>query len=167
MKRTIATILIVAGLGTPAFANDQLARSVGVEPGTFSTSELARLKAALDDGDVARIRAARQVGNNERVSTQNYGKGPGHQQLARSAGVDSDRFTTAQIAQLRAAEADEDRHTAAYIRRSTSRTVVGGFSTSDVRTSSGHVQMARSLGVDPDQHSTMELIRLREDRWSD
>ena len=43
MKKIIVTAIALAA-ATPALANDQLARSLGVEPGQFTTAELAILK---------------------------------------------------------------------------------------------------------------------------
>ncbi len=43
MKKIIATALVLAA-ATPALANDQLALSLGVEPGQYTTAELVVLK---------------------------------------------------------------------------------------------------------------------------
>ncbi len=57
MHRIIATAALVATtLAAPALADDQLARSLGVEPGAYSLTELSLLRQAREDGDRQRER---------------------------------------------------------------------------------------------------------------
>jgi len=49
MKALILTTAIAIGFAAPSFANDQLARSLGVEPGAYSTAQLIALQAAQED----------------------------------------------------------------------------------------------------------------------
>ena len=51
MKLFAATAAIAVALSAPAFANDQLAASLGVEPGVYTTSELAALRNAKENDD--------------------------------------------------------------------------------------------------------------------
>ncbi|MEM8632695.1 MAG: hypothetical protein AAGF74_15790 [Pseudomonadota bacterium] len=44
MKTLTLTAALAALLAAPAFANDQLARSLGVEPGIYTTAELAEMQ---------------------------------------------------------------------------------------------------------------------------
>ena len=52
-KITFSAIVAAAALtvAAPAFANDQLARSLGVEPGALTTSQLIQLQSALSSDD--------------------------------------------------------------------------------------------------------------------
>lgn len=54
----LAALVSAAALTTPAFANDMLARSLGVEPGVYSLNELTNLKTALENDD---RKTARQI----------------------------------------------------------------------------------------------------------
>jgi hypothetical protein len=55
MKRLALTTAVVLGLAAPAAASNQLALSLGVEPGAFSASELIDLRKAKEEQDRARI----------------------------------------------------------------------------------------------------------------
>ena len=87
----------------------QLAASAGVQPGLYSTSQLVRLieaQRANQDNEVNWILAnpegpaavARGAGSPAAVSTA--GRGPGADQLARSAGVEPGRYSTDQLIRL-------------------------------------------------------------------
>ena len=51
MTRTLIAALAAATFAAPALANDQLARSLGVEPGVYTTAELIQLKDAAEVSD--------------------------------------------------------------------------------------------------------------------
>lgn len=51
MKTLILSTAILVGLAAPSFANDQLALSLGLEPGRFSAAELTQIQRALEDDD--------------------------------------------------------------------------------------------------------------------
>ncbi|WP_127561674.1 hypothetical protein [Nioella ostreopsis] len=53
MKTLAITASLVAALSAPAFANDTLAASVGVEAGQYSLAELIQLRDALEGDDRA------------------------------------------------------------------------------------------------------------------
>ncbi|MGI3186574.1 hypothetical protein [Nioella aestuarii] len=56
MKTIALATALTAALAAPAaFASDNLAASLGVEPGVYSTSELVRLSQALSDNDHAEV----------------------------------------------------------------------------------------------------------------
>ncbi len=61
MKKIIATAFVLAA-ATPALANDQLALSLGVEPGQYTLQQLVALK-----------NASTQDGNGSRVNLENIG----------------------------------------------------------------------------------------------
>ena len=52
-----ATAIAALALATPALASDQLARSLGVAPGSYSLTQLITLQNALDGDDRATVRA--------------------------------------------------------------------------------------------------------------
>lgn len=51
MKTLAITASLIAALSAPAFANDSLAASVGVEPGQYTLAELIQLREALESND--------------------------------------------------------------------------------------------------------------------
>jgi hypothetical protein len=55
MKRFALSTALVAGLAAPAIASDQLALTLGVEPGAYTTAELIELRRAMEEGDRTRI----------------------------------------------------------------------------------------------------------------
>lgn len=55
MKTFILSTAIALSLVAPAVASDQLARSLGVEPGVFSTAQLVQLRAAQENDDRALV----------------------------------------------------------------------------------------------------------------
>ena len=68
------TAALAIAVAAPAFANDNLARSLGVEPGVFTTSQLAALKAAQDSDEFTIQNFIEdQAGRGEVVSTRNVG----------------------------------------------------------------------------------------------
>jgi hypothetical protein len=55
MKRFALSTALVASLAAPAFASDQLALTLGVEPGVYTTAELIELRRAMEESDRPRI----------------------------------------------------------------------------------------------------------------
>ena len=51
MKRIVLTSAIVLGLAAPAFANSQLEKTLGVDAGVYSLSQLVALKDAAEKTD--------------------------------------------------------------------------------------------------------------------
>ncbi|WP_071674298.1 hypothetical protein [Nioella nitratireducens] len=51
MKSIVLATAVVASLAAPAFASEQLAQSVGVQPGQYTTAELIRLEDAIQRND--------------------------------------------------------------------------------------------------------------------
>lgn len=85
-------------------------------------------------------------------------------QLALSASVEPGQYTTSQLVQLMAAEADDN--TALY------NHLIEEFDTNVVSTqsggiSAGHQQLAASLGVSANDFSLSELVQLRSARDND
>ena len=119
MTRTlILAALAAAAVSGPALANDQLARSLGVEPGVYSLSELATLKTLQDGDDHVRIAAfAKGNGTGSDVTTfSSKGVSAGAAQLARSLGVEPGALSVSELVALRSAEDSDDTHRANAIR---------------------------------------------------
>lgn len=56
MKTIALTTALVTALAAPAaFASDNLAASLGVEPGAYTTAELIQLRQAMSDNDHAEV----------------------------------------------------------------------------------------------------------------
>ena len=111
MTRTLITAALAAAtLAAPAVANDQLARSLGVEPGVYSVSELAQLKTAIEENNDQRVDLI-TGGTGEVLSTQSpagdFGAGQSDQ-LARSLGVEPGVYSLSELAQLKTAMEEND-----------------------------------------------------------
>ncbi|QBY01859.1 hypothetical protein E2K80_14930 [Rhodophyticola sp. CCM32] len=99
MTRTFLPLgaVLAVTLALPAVADDaQLAASVGVEPGVYTTSELIQLSNALADDDAITVNHILRDGR-ETVSTQNSVTNQGDQQLAAFLGVNAADYTTAEL----------------------------------------------------------------------
>ena len=152
MNRILLTTALALTLAGPALASDQLARSLGVEPGVYSTSELIALRSALENDEQAAARA---------ILSRDVTKGAvdSPAQLAASVGVD-DSYSLADVAALRSAESDDEQAAVNFIRESGG--VTKGVTTSTKSgVSAGQAQLAASLGVNPTEYSLSELVKLK------
>ena len=142
MKTLIASAALALAFTAPAFANDQLAASLGVDAGQYTLSELAQIKAnkASDDG------ISFNVGNvgETSFSTRGVQGGPSvfelAQVIANNASDDDIDFPVKSVDEARAS----------------TRGVTGG-----------HTQLAASLGVDAGGYTVAELAGIIADRASD
>ncbi|NSX54187.1 hypothetical protein [Parasulfitobacter algicola] len=92
VKATIAALTLA--IAAPAFANTQLAGSAGVEPGVFTTNQLAAIKAANDsDERIGFERTSNDIVSTQSVATDN--------QLARSLGVEGQGLSLSELAMLK------------------------------------------------------------------
>ncbi len=158
MKRLALTTAIAVGLAIPAAAsNEQLAASIGVEPGQYTLAELVALQAAIDDNDQQLIRAI-QEGRVETATAADVT--PGQAELAQSLGVDPSEYTLAELAQLRDARATGNAGLEAQVLEGDAGAVSGSGITD------GHAQIAASLGLDPADYSFSELVRIKASRES-
>ncbi len=108
MKRIALTAALITAIAAPAFASDNLARSLGVGPGTYSTAELIQLQRAIEDNDQVYVRFL-----------MNGGAGPVDPSIAADA-------------QLRHAIEDNDRVYEAFLRNGGSEVVsTQSFGSSD------------------------------------
>jgi hypothetical protein len=69
MKNLFLTTAVALSLAAPAFASDQLALSLGVEPGVYTTAELADLSRAYEENDQTRINFILSGGSNLDAAT--------------------------------------------------------------------------------------------------
>lgn len=155
MTRTFTTALaataLAAALAGPAFANDSLARSVGVEPGQFTTAQLVALKSAQADDDHSRIRqimAEAEAGG--------FSGATDLDQVAASIGAEG--LSPAQIVGLKAALDGDDHDTVFRLRRAGAAEAGATFST---RGASAPAQLSASVGVEPGALTSAELVRLK------
>ena len=164
MKRIAITTALALAIAAPAFANDQLARSLGVEPGVYTTAELATIKGLGESGDSL----DRETGNvlaglfsRGVVSTQSVGAA-GNAQLARSLGLDAGDFTAAELATIKGLVEQRATDDAFAISDLVGRGAGGVVSTQSVAgISAGHAQIARNLGLDPADYSLAELAVIK------
>jgi hypothetical protein len=148
MTRTLIAAAIAATLAAPAFASDNLAASLGVEPGLYSTSQLVQLKAAQADDDHVRIR---QIMNE--VTAGGFDCTADFAQVANS--IDATGLSAADIVALKAAIDEDDADRIFGLRNgSDSRATVSTRST-------GAAQLSASVGVTPGSLSTAELVQLK------
>ena len=96
MTRIALTSALVLALTAPAFASSQLERSLGVEPGVYSFSELAAIKGSFDTDTGYNIPEAGSV-----VSTQSVGSSGAKAQLAASLGVNAEDYSFAELAAIK------------------------------------------------------------------
>lgn len=61
-RRLVIMAIAAATLAAPALANDHLARSLGVEPGLYTTAELARMRTAAEENDTLTYRTIERRG---------------------------------------------------------------------------------------------------------
>ena len=120
MHRTlIASALAALALAAPALADEQLARSLGVEPGAYTLAELSLLRQARQENDapLARRIEAGASADASRSSLSTFGigtprtEGPSagaarHRQLAASPGLDPAEHSLADLAQGLRASSD-------------------------------------------------------------
>ncbi|MBO6605196.1 MAG: hypothetical protein JJ949_18420 [Roseicyclus sp.] len=97
MTRIALTTALALSLAAPAFANDQLAASLGVDAGDYTVAELIQLRSALENDDHSHV-AFLLNGGSETISTQSF------------AGTSAPDFA------LRALEDDDEHIRANFIR---------------------------------------------------
>ncbi len=161
MKLFALTTALVVAASAPAFANDQLARSLGIEPGALTRSQLAQVKASIENDDDNRI--ARELAERfsaGEVSTMSTGISAGHSQLAARFGVDPQAFSVAELASLKALVDNDDDNRA--VKAEIAQVRDGGIvSTMSTGVSAGHAQLAANLGLDAADYSFAELVNIK------
>lgn len=165
MKLLFAATLAALTFGAGAQASqgsNQLASSLGVEPGKYSLSQLARLKALRNDGN--NQYQIKEIVDNPEGPQGNLRTGhrnafdpnsPGWNNLALSLGVEPGRYSPQQLVALKSAKADKDQGRIAFI-------MAGGHpETSTSEVSAGTVQLALSLGLEPGLYSLNQLVQIK------
>ena len=143
MKTIILSAALAAFVAAPSFANDQLARSLGVEPGVYTLSQLIELKDA-----------AEQTGNEGSVFFGDgvafaAGSNAGAVQLANTLGVDAGRYSVNELARIKNAAEFTDIEGDIFLGNGPA------FASSAVD------QLAASLGVAGEGYSLTELAQLK------
>ena len=152
MKRfALATsALLTVAVAAPAFANDQLAASLGVDSGAYTSSQLIELKAAYDEDNAARINAILKSGNTDATpSTKGFGTTPA--QLADSLGVDASKYSLAELVALKAALAEDDAPRV--------NAILSQAGQSSVNNPEVWLQFGNSVGLDAKTHTPSELVK--------
>ena len=147
----LAATALSAALAGPALASDSLARSVGVEPGQYTTAQLVALKSAQADDDHSRIR---QIMAEARAG--GFSGATDLDQVA--AAIDAEGLSPAQTVALKAAEDEDDHDTIFRLRNGD---VAEGGASFSTRGASAPAQLSASVGVEPGTLSTSELVRLK------
>ncbi|ATI41734.1 hypothetical protein CBW24_06820 [Pacificitalea manganoxidans] len=160
----MTTNFITAGLAAlvtltaiPASADTaQLARSVGVEPGVYSTSQLVELKGlSAEEGNQFRVSQILDNPAGEAITRDATVNGHGNvAQLAASVGVEPGNYTLGELTALVGAVGEGDEQFRVNALRNGS---------SATATSSAHAtQLAASLGVEPGAYSLNQLTLLKQ-----
>ncbi|PZX11777.1 hypothetical protein LX81_03854 [Palleronia aestuarii] len=167
MKRLIAATLVTLTFGTGAHAShgsEQLASSLGVEPGAYSLPQLVRLQSLRSqDGEQFQIREILdhpEGAGGDLVTHHRTAPDPnlaGWQNLALSAGVEPGRLSPQDLVALKSALEQNDRTRVDFILASKSSDDRSNRS----QVSSGAAQLARSVGVEPGLYSIAQLVRLK------
>ncbi len=150
MRTTILSTILAIAVAAPAFASpgaDQLARSLGVEPGVYSLSQLVRLNEAFEEGSVtgAQIAAFVTSGGADVVSSSNP-----------AGGITVNEAQFIERAQIRNNTLSADQILAGLRNDATvsDRGIV----------SPGKAMIAASLGVNAAEFTTAELVALEARR---
>lgn len=167
MKLLIAATLSVVTFAAGAQAShgsDQLAVSLGVEPGAYSLPQLSLLKGLLsEDGNSFRIEEilAHPEGVRGDVVTEHRMEldpnTAGWQTLAQSLGVTPGQYSPSELVALVSAISGEDRTRIAFVQS-------GGSTHSGAepgQVSPAASQLAQSLGVEPGLYSLDQLVQLK------
>jgi hypothetical protein len=120
-RRFVITALAAVTLAAPALAQTQLERSLGVQPGLYTTAELVRMRTAAQENDTLTYRTIERRGlerrgeqflsaqgaSRDHTPSASISEGPltsrphaGKEQLAASLGVDADDHTLAQLSAM-------------------------------------------------------------------
>ena len=160
MKRITALSIFAFTIAasSPALANDQLANSLGVEPGALSTAEMLQLKGAIEDDNTILENYIRSNAGSSGWSSRNS---LAHAQLAASLGVDHNEFSTAELVALRNARDDSDAYRANAIRKHS--VANQPVSSSNGAVSVGRAQLADSWHVDVNDYTLPELVAIHTD----
>lgn len=145
-----------AGVAAPvanASSDAQLAASAGVQPGVYTAAELQAIIDAKRDND-SRTANYFISGANRANPAQNTDS-VGLEQLARAAGVQPGQYTQAELVGLIEAQKENDAVRVEYWLSHANR------NTPDTASNPGKIQLAKTLGVNPDDYSLSELVLMQ------
>lgn len=165
MKHTIIASAIALAIAAPASAGDQLARSLGLEPGAFTLAELATIKGGRESGDSTDREGARAfetLSAGTAAPTRRDGT-RGDAQLAANLGLD-DSYSTAELATIKGIAEEHDSSAAGAIAYRLDVGASGFVSTQSIGTPAAKDQLASFLGVDPADYSLAELAEMKGER---
>lgn len=99
-RPALLSVAILMAFAMQGNASDQLALSIGVEPGQFTISQLAQLQAAMADDNQSQFDFLLEsfTSGSAQIS------GDAGVQLARSLGVEPGRYTLSQLAAMKGAQ---------------------------------------------------------------
>lgn len=162
MYRFALATALTLSLAAPAFANQQLANSLGVDANDYSVSQLIALRDAVEDNNWTRVDFIKQSAGDDTasVSSKSSTSTSGTAQLAASLGVEPGTLSLSQLINLRDAEENEDHFRANAIRQQAYESGMSVSSKGSSR-SAGVAQLESALNVDPGVYSLAELIELR------
>lgn len=160
-KTLVLSTVIAALLSGAAFAgastassDAQLAASAGVQSGVYTAAELQAIIDAKRDNDSRGVAFITSGANraNPAASTD----GVGLEQLARAAGVQPGQYTQAELVGLIEAQKENDSVRIQYWLTHANR------ATPDANPANpGKVQLAKTLGVNPDDYSMSDLVLMQ------
>lgn len=143
----------VANAAEPA-SNSQLAAYAGVADGQYSAAELQSIITAKADGNTSALNYYLSGANR---SSENVNDASG--QLAAQAGVESGKYTAAELSLILNSSKEYDRDRVAFIVSGDSRAT----SAAAENVSAGEAQLASALGVNPADYTLAQLIAMTAD----
>jgi hypothetical protein len=165
--KALSTVVALT-IAAPAFANpgtDQLALSLGVQPGTMSLSELVQLDTAVRDNDQAAVNFILSKANGASTRSQAFdgSVNAGEAQIAAQAGVKPGTLSTPDMIALIEAKRTNDDQAVKFILSGSND---NGAESNTGSVTPGKAQLAAALGVDPAAYTTADLWAMyRDDRF--
>lgn len=164
MTRIFATTALVLSMAAPAFASDQLARSLGVEPGVYSTAQLVELKSAIEGNNDQQVQfILDSAGTDGFTASTMSAPSAGKAQIAADLGVNPADYSLGELVKLRKAEEESNEQIAGFVRSNGLSETVSSKS----GISAGQAQLAASLGVNPADYTLAELSKMASDAYDD
>ena len=157
-KTLVLSAVIASLLSGVAFAgassDAQLAASAGVQPGVYTAAELQAIIDAKRDNDTRGVAYVTSGAN--RATPGASTDGAGLEQLAHAAGVQPGQYTQAELVGLIEAQKENDSVRIQYWLTHANR------ATPDANPANpGKVQLAKTLGVNPDDYSMSDLVLMQ------